>query len=93
MANHKSAMKRHQQSLVARARNRANKTRVKNVVKAVREAISRNDREAAAEAFKAAMSVLDRAASKRVLHKRNAARRISRLNLLLNSSLETASKA
>ena len=39
MANHKSAIKRHKQSLKHAARNRAARTRVKNAVKAVRAAI------------------------------------------------------
>lgn len=88
MANHKSAIKRYKQSLVAKARNRAAKTRVKNAVKAVRLAIAQNDQEAASQAFKKAMSVLDKAAAKRVLHKKNAARRISRLNVLVNGQTE-----
>lgn len=79
MANHKSAIKRHRQSLVAQARNRAMKTRVKNVVKAVRVAVQENNKEAATAAFDKATSVLDKAASKGVIHWRNAARRISRL--------------
>ena len=43
MANHKSAIKRHRQSLLARARNRAVKTRVRNVIKAVRAALVGGD--------------------------------------------------
>ncbi len=43
MANHKSALKRHRQSLKRRARNRISKTRIKNTVKAVRVAIEEKD--------------------------------------------------
>ena len=39
MANHKSAIKRHKQSVKRAARNRTVKTRIKNVVKSVRAAI------------------------------------------------------
>lgn len=89
MANHASALKRHRQSLKLRDRNRACKTRVKNIVKTVREAVSKNDLEAARTALKEASSVLDKAASKGVLHRRNAARRISRLA----QAVEKAGKA
>ena len=78
MANHKSALKRARQSETRRARNRINKTKVKNAVKKVRVALGESP-EAATEALKAAMSALDRAAAKGALHRRNAARRTARL--------------
>ena len=84
MANHKSALKRHRQSLKARERNRMMKTRVKNAVKAVRQAVESNDAEATAKALKAATSILDKAASKKVIHWRTAARKISRLSVAVN---------
>ena len=79
MANHKSAIKRHKQSLKKAARNRAARTRVKNVVKAVRVAVMEKDADKAASAFAAATSVLDKTASKGAIHWKNAARKISRL--------------
>ena len=84
MANHKSAMKRHRQSLVRRARNRAVKTRVKNVIKDLRTAIDANDTERAATVLKEATSIIDRASTKGVLHSRTAARKISRLAMAVN---------
>lgn len=84
MANHKSALKRHRQSLKRQARNRAVTTRVKNVVKAVRQAVEANDVEKAQAALLVATSVLDKAASKKVIHRRQAARRISRLSTAVN---------
>lgn len=84
MANHKSALKRHRQSLKARERNRIMKTRVKNAVKAVRMAIEANDKEAAARALQTATSILDKAASKKTLHWRTSARKISRLSMAVN---------
>ena len=84
MANHKSALKRHRQSLKARERNRMMKTRVKNAMKAVRTAIESQDQDAVAAALKTASSVLDKAASKKVVHWRTAARKISRLSLAAN---------
>ena len=84
MANHKSALKRHRQSLKRRSRNRAMKTRIKNVVKAVRSAVKRQDRDAAQAALNTAMSVFDKAASKNVIHWKNASRKISRLTQAVN---------
>ena len=84
MANHKSALKRHRQSLKRRARNRISKTRIKNSVKAVRVAIEEKDVTKAMEALKAATSVLDKASRKQVIHARQAQRRISRLQSAIN---------
>lgn len=84
MANHKSALKRHRQSLKRRARNRAVKTRIKNVVKNVREAIASGNQEQASTALNAAVSTLDKAAGKGVIHWRTAGRKISRLNKAVN---------
>ncbi|GAB6036093.1 30S ribosomal protein S20 [Fundidesulfovibrio butyratiphilus] len=84
MANHKSALKRHRQSLVARARNRSEKTRVKNAIKAVRAALDDNNGEAAQAALRAATAVLDKAAGNKVLHWKTAARKVSRLSLAVN---------
>jgi len=84
LANHKSALKRHRQSLKRRARNRISKTRIKNTVKAVRVAIEEKDTAKAMEALKAATSVLDKASRKNVIHARQAQRRISRLQAAIN---------
>ena len=84
MANHKSALKRHRQSLKRRARNRISKTRIKNTVKAVHAAIEENDIAKAQEALKEATSTLDRAARKKIIHARQAERRISRLQVAIN---------
>ncbi len=84
MANHKSALKRHRQSLKRRARNRISKTRIKNTVKEVRAAIEANDVAKAQEALKAASSILGKAARKKVIHTRQAERRISRLQTAIN---------
>ena len=68
MANHKSAIKRHKQSLKRAARNRAARTRVKNAVKNVRAAIQGNDKNLAQTALGEASSVLAKAAGKGALH-------------------------
>ena len=84
MANTKQALKRHRQSLKARARNRMVKSHVKNAVKSVHKAMAANDMDQAQVSLQQANSILDRAASKGVIHKRNAQRRISRLNKAVN---------
>ena len=85
MAHHTSALKRHRQSLKRTARNRANKTRIKNVVKAVRAAVLEKNKESASQALVKAMSVLDSCAGKGTIHWKQAARRISRLSRAVNS--------
>jgi small subunit ribosomal protein S20 len=79
LANHKSAIKRARQDNVKRARNTAYKTRVKNVVKAVRTAIADKSEEQAKEDFRKAVSIIQKSASKGVIHKKRASRKISRL--------------
>ena len=65
---------------MARARNRAVKTRVRNVIKAVRVALADGDTAAAQSALQAATKVLDKAATKKIIHWKTAARNISRLS-------------
>ncbi len=86
MANHKSAVKRHKQSLKRATRNRSARTRVKNVVKAVRTALLEKDMEKASAALSAATSVLDKSATKGAIHWKNAARKISRLSRAVNAA-------
>ncbi|EHJ46746.1 30S ribosomal protein S20 [Solidesulfovibrio carbinoliphilus subsp. oakridgensis] len=86
MANHKSALKRHRQSLLARARNRAVKTRVRNVIKTVRAALATGDTAAAETALLTATKVLDKAATKKIIHWKTAARNISRLSTAISKS-------
>ncbi len=84
MANHKSAIKRHKQSLVRAERNRAARTRVKNVIKKVRSAVLAGDKAVAAEALVLATSMLDKASTKGAMHWKTSARKISRLAAAVN---------
>ena len=79
MANTKSSEKRNRQTQKRRARNTAVRTSVKNAVKKFREALASKDPAKAKEALTEASKTLNKAASKGVLHARNASRRISRL--------------
>ena len=80
MANHKSAIKRHRQSVKRAARNRAYRTRMKNAIKAVRVAVAEKDFAQADTALLAATSILDKTASKGSIHWKTAARKVSRLH-------------
>lgn len=80
MATPKSAVKRAKQSEVRRLRNRAVRSRVKNVVKKVRTAVAKKSPEEARAALTEAIPVIDKAASKGTLHRRTAGRKISRLS-------------
>ncbi len=85
MANHKSALKRAKQNLDRQMRNRSIKTRIKKVVKETRLAADETTKEVAAGKLTAAQSAIDKAAKKGVIHKRTAARKISRLSRLVNT--------
>ncbi len=79
MANHKSAIKRIRQNEKRRLRNRTFRNRARTLVKKARLAIESGDLEAARIATHEAARDLDKLASRGVVHKRNAARRKSRL--------------
>ncbi|MEE4357296.1 MAG: 30S ribosomal protein S20 [Desulfococcaceae bacterium] len=85
MANHKSALKRARQSKDRQARNKAVKTRVKNIVKGVRQTVADGLSEDAGAKLNEAKSVIAKAAKKGVIHKRAASRKISRLARQVNS--------
>ncbi len=80
MANHRSALKAHRQSLINRARNRHFRSMVRNAVKTFRTAIESGEDLASVEkAFKASERTVRRVATKGVIHWRAADRTISRL--------------
>lgn len=79
MANIRSAKKRMRQNEKRRIRNKTIRTRSRTFLKQARSSIHSGDYEASAEAVKLAISELDRAAAKGVIHRNNAARRKSRL--------------
>ena len=83
----RSAAKAHRQSIKRRLRNRAVKSATKTAIKRANESIAGGDFDAAREAVRAAISTLDRAARKGVLHPNNAGRHKSRLLLRYNASV------
>ena len=91
MANIKSAIKRNRQNEKRRQHNRIFRGAARTAVKKARLAIEAEDLDAAREATLVAVSALDKAAEKGILHKNNASRRKSRLMKSL-AALESESK-
>ena len=79
MANHKSAIKRIRQNSKRNARNTAHRTQIKTVTKKALAAVASNNKEEAEKALKLASKTISKIASKGVIHKRAASRKISGL--------------
>jgi small subunit ribosomal protein S20 len=79
LANIKSQIKRNKQNEKRRLRNRNVRGMTRSVVKNARNVIESGEVENSQTAVMAALSALDKAAQKGILHKNNAARRKSRL--------------
>ncbi|MEJ5229916.1 MAG: 30S ribosomal protein S20 [Pseudothermotoga sp.] len=76
----KSVVKRAEEAVVRNLRNKAYKTRMKNAVKKVLEAVkAKESKENIDQLLRAAISSIDKAATKGVIHRNQAARRKSRL--------------
>jgi small subunit ribosomal protein S20 len=86
LANHKSALKRARQNELNRLRNKAVKTRVKSIVKEVRFSVEESSNGDVMAKLISAQTLIDKASKKGVLHKKTAARKISRLSKLVNSA-------
>lgn len=84
MANIKSAKKRILVSQKRAERNKSIRSKVKTAIKKVDAAIEANDKAAASEALKKAVSEIDKATQKGIYHKNTAARKVSRLTLAVN---------
>ncbi|KQY54572.1 MULTISPECIES: 30S ribosomal protein S20 [unclassified Nocardioides] len=80
MANIKSQIKRNRQNELARERNKSVKTGLKSAVRKFRELAESGDKDAAAAAAVDANKKLDKAASKGVIHKNQAANRKSAIS-------------
>ena len=85
MANIKSQIKRNRQNDAAHERNKAVKTGLKSAVRKFRELAEAGDKEKAVVAAKDATRKLDKAASKGVIHKNQAANRKSAINKTASS--------
>lgn len=85
MANIKSQKKRIKTAEKARLRNRAIKSELKTATRAVRDAVAAGDAALAQETAQKANRLFDKAASKGVIHKNQAANRKSGISKLANS--------
>ena len=84
MAHHKSAIKRIRQTVIKTERNRSGRTKVKNSIRAFREACA--DGSNTAEKLNSTISSIAKAASKGFIPAKRASRKISRIAKLANRS-------
>jgi small subunit ribosomal protein S20 len=85
LATHKSAIKRNRQNAKKALINQMRRTRIKNITKEVLAAVESGDQDAAQEALKKAVPLIQRAASRGTLHRNTASRKISRLSKHVNT--------
>jgi small subunit ribosomal protein S20 len=79
VASHASALKAHRQSLKNREHNRQFRARLRNALRSVRAAIDGDDLKSAKAALQDTISLIDRMASKGIIHRNAAGRYKSRL--------------
>jgi len=84
LATHKSAEKRNRQNMKRRERNISIKSKVKTSIKKVLGAVDKKDAAGSKTVLHSAISTIDKAVSKGVLHKNTASRKISRLTKKVN---------
>lgn len=77
---HKSAIKRHRQSVTRRARNVETKSKLKTLIKRVRQAIETKNQESAVSQIRTVNKELGKAVSKGVIKSNTASRWLSRLS-------------
>ncbi len=90
MATHASALKAHRQSLKNREHNRQFRSRLRGALKAIRAAIDADDMPGAKNAFKQTVSLIDKMASKGVIHRNAAGRYKSRLTTRIAAKSKAA---
>lgn len=90
MPNTKGAKKRLRQSIVRRDRNRAQKTRLRHALRKFREAVAAKNMDDAQALSRSTAILLDKAASKGVIHPNKAARLKSRMCHAIVSSKQAA---
>jgi small subunit ribosomal protein S20 len=78
-------MKRARQAEARELRNKSVKNMLKTLTKTVEKEVADKSGEGAEAAFKKAVSAIDKAAKKGIIHKNTASRRVSRLTRLVNS--------
>lgn len=86
----KSAMKRARQAEKRKLRNQSIKSILKSLVKKVESEVINKNLEGARSALAEAVPAINKAASKGVIHRNTASRKVSRLTRLINSALSGA---
>lgn len=90
MPNTESAKKRHRQSEIRRERNKAAKTRLKNVLRKFRETVAASNLEEAKTMSVAVTKLLDQSASKGFIHPNKASRLKSRMSHAIVSAKKSS---
>lgn len=90
MANHKSALKEHRQSVARKQRNRYKRSRLRTAIKQFRAAVAEGDLDRARGMLPETVSLLDRTAKSRALHPSAADRYKSRLTKHLENATRNA---
>jgi len=93
MANHVSALKRARQTVTRTDVNRANRSRVRTSLRALREAIAKGDVKTAQTQYRATVSTLDKGVQKGILHHNTVSRYKSRLNARVKALATASAKA
>jgi len=84
MANHVSALKKHQRDQKRRMINKINKTKMRNKVKTLRKLVASGNVEEAKTMLPAVLSIIDKTVSKGTIHHNTGSRYKSRLSLLIS---------
>lgn len=85
MANTAQARKRARQSVKQNLHNSGQRSMLRTAIKAVRKAIELGDKAVASQVFLSSISIIDRIADKKIIHKNKAARHKSRLSSALKA--------
>ena len=83
MASHDSALKAHRQNVKRREHNRQLRTRLRSALRDIRAAIDSDDPAKVKDALRATISLVDKMASKRIIHRNTAGRYKSRISARL----------
>ncbi len=83
VASHASALKAHRQSLKRREQNREFRAKLRTALKGIRSAIDKKDVAAAGQELNKTVSLIDKLASKGIIHRNAAARYKSRISTRL----------
>ena len=81
----KSAIKRARQTVALTVENKSAKNMLKTLSKKVEKAVAEKNKDTAGTALEEAVSAIDKAARKGLIHKNTASRKVSRLTKLVNS--------